>query len=60
MIEKLIKLLKDDNLVWSEDFELIRPHLAELITLVEQSSSHQFDEPIDEIAVALLTETYGE
>lgn len=48
-----LRLLKDDNLVWSDDFELIRKHLVQLLVLIDQSGSHVFDEPVDAIISAL-------
>jgi hypothetical protein len=48
-----LRLLKDDNLVWSDDFESIRKHLVQLLVLIDQSGSHLFDEPVDGIIAAL-------
>ncbi len=38
-IQDAIKLLADNNLVWSSDFERIRPHLLELLTIVDSKLS---------------------
>jgi hypothetical protein len=51
---ELIKVLKDDKLVWSSDFESIRKPLARLLEVIEQTGSHQFDEQVDELVSGLL------
>jgi hypothetical protein len=51
---ELLKLLRDDQLVWSEDFESIRKPLLSLLTHIEQVDTHQFDDDVDAIAKALL------
>lgn len=48
-LHEALKLLKDDHLVWSEDFESVREPLAKLLTLIDQSPTHQFDDAVDEI-----------
>jgi hypothetical protein len=53
-LQELIKLLKDEELVWSADFESIRKPLVTLLTHIEQVDSHQFDDDVDEIARGLL------
>jgi ribulose 1,5-bisphosphate carboxylase large subunit-like protein len=51
---ELIKVLKDDELVWSSDFESIRKPLAKLLEVIEQTGSHQFDEQVDALVAGLL------
>lgn len=53
-LTEAVALLRDENLVWSDDFESIRRPLAELLTRIGQTPSHQFDEPVDEIVLALV------
>lgn len=53
-LNKLLQLLKDDQLVWSADFESIRKPLVKLLTKIEQTDSHQFDEELDELTASLL------
>lgn len=53
-IKQLINLLRYDT-SWSDDIDLIRIPLADLIERIEQTGSHQFDDAIDEITVSLLT-----
>jgi hypothetical protein len=54
MIDNLIKLLRDEDLVWSNDFEAVRRPLAGLIDLIGQLGTHQFDEALSELSEALL------
>jgi hypothetical protein len=54
-LAQALRLLKDDTLVWSADFEAVRRPLADLLTLLEQSPSHQFDEPLEGILRGLST-----
>ena len=53
-LEELLRVLRDDQLVWSMDFESIRKPLVKLLTHIEQVDSHQFDDDVDEIARSLL------
>ena len=55
-LNKALKLLKDDNLVWSSDFETIRPHLLDLLDAIGKTGSHQFDEVLDALAESLTGE----
>lgn len=48
-LSQAIALLRDEHLVHSEDFELIRLPLADLLTKIDQSPSHQFDDEVDAI-----------
>lgn len=50
-----LRLLRDKNLVWSDDFEAIREQLIQLLVLIDQSGSHVFDEPLDELISALTS-----
>lgn len=49
-----MRLLTDDGLDWSADFEAIRKPLAALLERLEQSPSHQFDHEVDAIVFALI------
>jgi hypothetical protein len=51
---ELLRVLKDEDLVWSSDFESIRRPLVKLLETIEQTGSHQFDDQIDAIASGLL------
>jgi hypothetical protein len=51
---ELLRVLKDDELVWSSDFESIRKPLVKLLETIEQTGSHQFDEQIDALVAGLL------
>jgi hypothetical protein len=53
-LQELLKILRDQELVWSADFESIRKPLVTLLTHIEQVDSHQFDDDVDEIARGLL------
>lgn len=52
--EELLKILRDEKLVWSLDFESIRKPLVKLLIHIEQVDSHQFDDDVDDIARNLL------
>lgn len=52
--EELLKILRDEELVWSLDFESIRKPLVKLLIHIEQVDSHQFDDDVDDIARNLL------
>jgi hypothetical protein len=52
--DEFLKVIKDEELVWSTDFESIRKPLVKLLETIEQTGSHQFDEQLDEMASALL------
>jgi hypothetical protein len=52
--EQAIALLRDDNLVWSSDFERIRPQLADLF---KRSLDYEFGElepEIGDLAIKLV------
>ena len=53
-LQELLRILRDEELVWSSDFESIRKPLLKLLTHIEQVDSHQFDDDVDEIASKLL------
>lgn len=53
-LTELLQILRDDQLVWSADFESIRKSLVKLLTKIEQTDSHQFDEELDELTASLL------
>jgi hypothetical protein len=52
--DEFLRVIKDEELVWSTDFESIRKPLVKLLETIEQTGSHQFDEQLDEMASALL------
>jgi hypothetical protein len=55
-IHELIKTLKNDELVWSTDFEAIREPLAKLLEKIAQLDTHQFDDNVLELASNLLSD----
>jgi hypothetical protein len=54
-LAQALRLLRDESLVWSADFEAVRQPLADLLTLLEQTPSHQFDEAVSAIVERLET-----
>jgi hypothetical protein len=52
-LSEAIALLRDANLLWSEDFETIRLPLADLLERHRLSSSHFFDDDLYDILGAL-------
>ena len=55
-ISQAILLLKDDNLVWSSDFEGIRTHLAGLLERALQNEYHYLEPEIGDLALKLIRE----
>lgn len=55
-INEAIKLLKDDNLVWSNDFETIRRNLARLMEKIFQIEYHWLEPEIGDLALNLIKE----
>ena len=53
-LAELLKLLRDEEMIWSSDFESIRKPLVQLLTHIEQVDSHQFDDDVDNIAKGLI------
>jgi hypothetical protein len=53
-LQELLRILRDEELVWSSDFESIRKPLLKLLMHIEQVDSHQFDDDVDELASKLL------
>lgn len=53
-LQELLNLLRDDQLVWSADFESIRLPLVKLLTHIEQLDTHQFDDDLDELTAGLI------
>ena len=51
---KALDLLKDDNLVWSSDFELIRKNLARLMEKAWELEYHSLEPEIGDIALNLV------
>lgn len=56
-LPEAIKLLEDDNLVWSEDFEGIRKHLAELLAKANQIEYALLEPEIGDLALKLIRGT---
>jgi hypothetical protein len=55
-IDKAIRLLRDDNLVWDEEFEAIRHPLANLLDTATQFEYRHIEDQIDEIVTVLMKE----
>jgi hypothetical protein len=56
MLERLsavVRLLSDEHLVWSKDFDAVRLPLARLLARVEQLPSHALDEEVEALLDAL-------
>lgn len=51
---KALELLKDDNLVWSEDFELIRKNLARLMEKAWELEYAVLEPEIGDLALNLI------
>ena len=58
MIDSLLRqgiaLLRDEQLVWSEDLELLRLPLADLLDKINQLPTHQLDEELEVLLGVLL------
>jgi hypothetical protein len=52
-----IALLRDENLVWSEDFDTIRRPLADLLERHRLSAAHFFDDSLISLLSALQGDT---
>jgi hypothetical protein len=52
-----ILLLKDENLVWSNDLEAIRGNLARLLERIMQVEWHYLEPEIGDLALNLIRET---
>lgn len=52
-LRSAVNLLRDPNLVWSQDLESIREPLADLLDLIGQLPRTFIDEPAQRIAQAL-------
>ena len=55
-IFEAINLLKDDNLVWSNDLEAIRRNLALLLERIMQVEWHYLEPEIGDLALNLIKE----
>jgi hypothetical protein len=55
-LTKAINLLKDDNLVWSGDFESIRIPLAGVLVKATQVEYHHLEPEITELCLRLISE----
>ncbi len=51
-----IQLLKDDNLVWSSDFEAIRKNLAWMLERIMQVEWHYLEPEIGDLCLNLMRE----
>lgn len=58
-LREAIALLDEPTLDLVEAFEQMRPALASLLSKIQQSPTHQFDDEVDEIVIALL-DKHGE
>jgi regulator of replication initiation timing len=56
-IFEAINLLKDENLVWSNDLEAIRRNLARLMERIMQVEWHYLEPEIGDLALNLIRET---
>jgi hypothetical protein len=59
-IFQAINLLKDENLVWSNDLEVIRRNLALLLERIMQVEWHYLEPEIGDLALNLIRETERE
>jgi len=55
-ISQAIRLLKDENLVWSSDFETIRKPLAGMLERALQVEYHYLEPEISDLAILLIKE----
>ena len=55
-LTKAINLLKDDNLIWSNDFESIRIPLAGVLVKATQVEYHHLEPEITELCLRLISE----
>jgi Flp pilus assembly protein TadD len=55
-ISQAVNLLKDDNLVWSGDFEAIRKNLALLLAKTNTIEYAELEPEIGDIALNLIRE----
>ena len=59
-IFEAINLLKDENLVWSSDLEVIRRNLARLMERIMQVEWHYLEPEIGDLALNLIRQTERE
>jgi hypothetical protein len=55
-LEKAIKLLEDENLVWSGDFDTIRLELTQLLRKAADVEYHRLEAELDALARQLSNE----
>lgn len=55
-LTKAINLLKDDNLIWSNDFESVRIPLAGVLVKATQVEYHHLEPEITELCLRLISE----
>ena len=53
-LARAVQLLEDENLVWSEDFESIRKHLADLLAKAERIEYAVLEPEIGDLALQLI------
>ncbi len=58
-ITDALRLLQDEDLIWSDDFEAIRKPLAALLRVIEQLPTHQLDDAVEQLLDGLLAEPMG-
>jgi regulator of replication initiation timing len=51
-----INLLKDENLVWSQDMEAIRRNLADMLERIMQVEWHYLEPELGDLALNLIRE----
>lgn len=49
-LEKAVKLLEDDNLVWSQDLDTIRLELTQLMRKAAHEQYHELEAELDALA----------
>jgi hypothetical protein len=53
-LARAVELLEDKNLVWSEDFESIRKHLADLLAKAKRIEYAVLEPEIGDLALKLI------
>ena len=56
-LNETLRLLRDNDLIWSADFEAVRLPLADLLERLYQTGSHQFDDDVEALHKALTEGT---
>ena len=55
-IEKAVKLLEDNNLVWSQDFDTIRLELTQLMRKAAEVRYRELEVELDSLVKAITNE----